>query len=103
MQNETKLLCNACYQPMDIVKYPDGVYINPCPCTDEALYNEGKKEGFEEGKEEGEEYGQEYGWERGFEEAQSESRVQIEELEEKLEQYSHLIEEDEYLDRTGMT
>ena len=91
---------------MNTIKYPDGIYFNPCPCSDEDLYDSGKKEGYSEGYDEGYSEGtwngEEEGEERGRSEAGEEFNERIDELEKQLEQYSHLVEEDEYLDRTGM-
>lgn len=102
MQEEIKLLCNRCYNSLTTVVYTEGVYVYPCDCRNEELYNAGMAEGRKEGYEEGHEEGEYYGFDRGREEAESEYRTQIEELEEKLEKYSELIDEEEYNERIGI-
>ena len=92
-----KLLCNNCYQPLDIVTYPDGIYVEPCECHIEALDKEWR-EALEEAEHEAYREGQ---WN-----ADSEYEPQIEhleriikELEEKLEEYG---DEDAYNERIGV-
>ncbi len=58
MREEIKLLCNVCFQPIDITEYPDGIYVNPCECSiglseedqkelEENAYSEGQNVGYD--------------------------------------------------------
>ena len=104
MPDETKLLCNRCYNPLTTAVYTEGVYVYPCDCRNEVIDKEWK-EVIEEVKEEefdrGMDAGREEGYEDGRRDAQDDARDRLAELEEKIEEYSQLTEEDEYLDRIG--
>lgn len=95
-----KLLCNNCYQPLETVEYPEGIYVNPCGCHIEQLDREWR-EMLEEAEHEAYKEGQ---W-TADEDARENYEPQIEALEreiadlkEKLEEYNS---DDEYNERIG--
>ena len=89
---------------MVTVQYPEGLYVEPCDCHIDSLEREWKEacdEARDEGYNDGYYNGEQEGEERGRSDAEYEAGERIDELKKQLEQYSHLIEEDEYLDRIG--
>ncbi len=117
MPNEIKLSCNQCYQPLEVVEYSNGVYVNPCECQNEEDYELGKEEGFETGFELGKESGYDDGIYEGERIARQDLTQELrQEFEDKFEelhsrfkklqiQHQELKEEmnedEEYFDRIG--
>jgi len=108
MPRETKLLCNKCFQEIATVSYPEGIYVERCPCEDENIFLDGHTEGYDKGYDQGSEEGFEQGYDQGLEatdnmhaEEIDELKDRIHELEEITAKYSDLIDEEDYIDRLG--
>lgn len=99
-----RLLCNNCFQPLETVEYDIGIFIEPCGCHIDRINKEWEekiKEAEHEAYREGQWDGEEDGRNEGYDQARGEFEDQIKELEEKLDKYQDLIDDDEYNERIG--